>query len=142
MESAISSAVRAPMSIPTGVRIRPRSRSPKPSSFSRSMWGPTWRALPMTPMKPAGDRNSAATESATPGASWSVWTAIVSAPGSTPSRLAWTGPAARCSGVTRSARDSTSTGSNPRSRAHRIRLRATGVAENTINMGRRTTGSR
>ena len=39
-------------------------RSPTPGTC-----GPTWRLLPMTPTKPAGERNSAATESAT---SWAA----------------------------------------------------------------------
>src|SRR5205823_6603333 len=55
IERAISSAVRAPMSTPTGVRIRARSSSVKPCSRSCWRWGPTWRVLPITPTNPVSD---------------------------------------------------------------------------------------
>ena len=104
------------------------------------MWPPTWRALPITPTNRAGDRSRTASDSATPGASWSVCTASVSAPMASPSRpglASWP-----VSEAARSALGSTRTGSKPSSRPHRIMAAATGVAENTTRSGRRRLGSR
>src|SRR5205085_11746810 len=88
IESAISSAVRAPMSSPSGVWIRARSSSPNPIRRSSSTYGPTWRRLPITPTKATRERSSVASDRATPGASWSVWTAYVW-PSSSTSSIEW-----------------------------------------------------
>jgi len=74
--SAISSGRCPPRSTPTGERILARSSSVKPRARSSSMYGPTWRRLPMTPTNRAGECSTFANCSATPGA----WTPTATSP--------------------------------------------------------------
>ena len=127
MDSAISSADRPRCRCPGGFAPGPAPPRRIPAPGGAATCGPTWRRLPMTPMKRAGERSSAGEDSATPGGvvigvdRGGVPAEGQRRPGSGPRERPLDAPAA-----SRSSRLSTRVGSNPRSRAHRSEVQGHG----------------